>query len=73
MPLVSTQKLYIPCPPPERNSWAEWAARQKQAGEETAAIEKAKEILSDSAPMISRAQKGSQRTWRLELDMGFKM
>ena len=26
MPLVSTQKLYIPCPPPERNSWAEWAS-----------------------------------------------
>ena len=29
---------------------AEWAARQKQAAEEQAAIEKAKEILADGSP-----------------------
>jgi hypothetical protein len=26
IPVVSTQKLYIPCPAPERGSWAEWAS-----------------------------------------------
>merc|ERR550514_1859598 len=30
----------------------EWAARQKQAGEETAAIEKAKEILSEGVKVF---------------------
>merc|ERR1719146_463166 len=30
----------------------EWAARQKQAGEETAAIEKAKEVLSDGVKVL---------------------
>merc|ERR1719313_2322378 len=32
----------------------EWAARQKQAGEETAAIEKAKEVLSEGVRCCSR-------------------
>jgi len=31
---------------------AEWAARQKQAGEETAAIEKAKEVLSEGVKVL---------------------
>merc|ERR1719238_2223180 len=31
---------------------SEWAARQKQAGEETAAIEKAKEVLSDGVKVL---------------------
>ena len=33
---------------------AEWAARQKQAAEEQAAIEKAKEILADGSPSALR-------------------
>ena len=33
---------------------SEWAARQKQAAEEQAAIEKAKEILADGSPSALR-------------------
>ena len=78
-------KIAISVPPVLRGQWKRVLQRwlrldpssilEVKRGDDLtfAAIEKAKEILSDFAPMISRAQKGSQRTWGLELDMGFKM
>merc|ERR1719248_45258 len=44
----------------------EWAARQKQAGEETAAIEKAKEVLSEGVKVF--LQTSSHRTRKSALD-----
>merc|ERR550537_157110 len=44
----------------------EWAARQKQAGEETAAIEKAKEVLSEGVKVF--LQTSSRRTRKSALD-----